>query len=132
MITRPNVAFHIGLLSRLLTSPMQQHLDCIIHLLRYLTAHASRGLLFSSDDTTLAGYADASWADGPDTSRSTGFFISTIGSAPVLWKSGRQPIAALSSTEAEHAQLKAAVKELCTLASCCWILDSTSPRYNHP
>ena len=48
------------------------------------------------------GYTDADWASSISDRRSTSGFMFSLGSAAISWSSKKQPIVALSSTEAEY------------------------------
>jgi hypothetical protein len=50
----------------------------------------------------FAGYTDADWAGNAADRRSTSGYAFTLGSATITWSSKKQPIVALSSTEAEY------------------------------
>jgi hypothetical protein len=58
---------------------------------------------------------DASWADNSDDRRSTCGFLFKFGGGPVFWKSGRQSIIAISTTEAEYVAMSLAAREAVTL-----------------
>jgi hypothetical protein len=82
--------------------------------LKYYIGTKDCGISFTgspTEDLDLRGYADAAWADDIDNRRSTGGFLFTLAGGPILWKSGRQPIVTLSSTEAEYVALTLAAKE---------------------
>ncbi len=48
------------------------------------------------------GYTDGDWADNVSDRRSTNGFMFFFGSGAISWSSKKQPIVALSSTEAEY------------------------------
>ena len=115
MITRPDACYTAGLLSRFIANPTEEHYHALLWLIEYLVGTAARGMCFkgSQNDHELSfvGYCDASWADDPITRRSTGGFYFTLAGGPLLYKSGRQTLVTLSSTEAEYVQLTTAAKE---------------------
>ena len=54
----------------------------------------------------MIGFSDADWAGDVNTRKSTSGYICRIGGATISWKSKRQSIVALSSTEAEYVALE--------------------------
>lgn len=128
-ISRPDCSYEIGLLCRFLRNPTTFHRDAIHHVLRYMIATKNRGIMFQGGNGfILEGYADSSWADDVDTRRSTGGMVFMLAGAPVLFKSGRQSIVTLSSTEAEYVQLTLAAKEANYLAGLLEELKYTNVR----
>ena len=59
----------------------------------------------------LHGFADANWAGDVTTRKSTSGYVFQIDESTVSWKSKRQSIVALSSTEAEYVSLCGATQE---------------------
>ena len=62
-------------------------------------------------DLGLQGFSDSSFADDCDERKSTCGFVFMFAGGPICWKSGRQPIVALSTTEAEYIAMTLAAKE---------------------
>ena len=60
----------------------------------------------------LSAYADADWAGDRATRKSTSGYVSMIGNSCISWRSKRQSIIALSSTEAEYVSLSYATQEV--------------------
>ena len=91
-----------------------------MHALRYLRGTWDLGLHYtkpanSANDYMLfaaepVGYADASYG-GDDKGKSRSSFVFLMAGAAVTWFSKKQPVTALSSTEAECYALTDAVKE---------------------
>jgi len=68
-------------------------------------------LLPSSNDLTLHVYCDFDWASYPMTRRSvTGYFV-LLGSAPISWKTKKQPTASRSFAETEYCAMATAMSE---------------------
>ena len=108
---RPDVAYIIGILCRCQANPSERHLEaadvCLAYLLttkelaiQYGITGSERGLhmTYSPLKSILEGLADSDWAVGPSIS---GFIVFLAG-GPVMWISKKQPVTALSSTEAEY------------------------------
>jgi hypothetical protein len=107
---RLDLAFPVGMLTRVMHSPSAKHLAQLKHCLRYINRTKSYGLTYHRDtsvhygmDFTFHGGVDSSHADDDDTMRSTGgwFFFLRPGQASVCAKSGQSPDVLLSSTESE-------------------------------
>ena len=82
--------------------------------MRYLKGTLDYGLRFEAYDkgsVELHGYADADWAGDVDTRKSTSGFLFLIGNATISWRTKKQTVIALSSTEAEYVSLCSATQE---------------------
>jgi hypothetical protein len=83
--------------------------------MRYLKGTLDEGLVFKSaknPDVKVIGYSDADWAGDAMTRKSTSGYLFQVCGGAVSWRSQRQPIVALSSTEAEYIATTVACKEL--------------------
>jgi hypothetical protein len=107
---RLDLAFPVGVLTRVMHAPSELHLRQLMNLLKYINGTIKWGLNFYRDTSmkygmkfTFFGYCDSSHADDTDSSRSTGgfFFFLRKGQGCVCSKSGQSPDVALSSSEAE-------------------------------
>ena len=79
------------------------------------------GLHFSSHSSlTLQAYSDVDWASNPTNHRSITGHCFLLGDSLISWKSKKQTVAALSSTEAEYRALTATTTELVWLR---WLLQ---------
>ena len=112
--TRPDIAFSVGMLSQYMSNPGEEHFRGIKRVLRYLRGTTDFGLEFKAQDNmkiNLHGYADADWAGDVSTRKSKTGHLFQIGNGTVSWKTRRQSIVALSSTEAEYVSLSCAAQE---------------------
>lgn len=129
--TRPDIAYHVGQLSKHLRNPTEDHLAQAKHCLKYLHSTKTLGICFTGTANgcklTIDGYTDASWGDNLDDRTSTGGMVFIINGGPVCWKSGKQPLVTLSSTEAEFVSLTLAAKEAAAVGR---LLDELE--YPHP
>jgi hypothetical protein len=81
----------------------QPHLKAVQHLLQYIKASPSQGLLFPSHNSLyLTAYANADWGNYLDTSSSIIGFCMFSGNALISCKSKKQPTLSKSSTEAKY------------------------------
>ena len=108
--TRPDIAEAVGSLSRNLERPTREHWEAGMYLLRYLRGTIEHGIVFEGDEANLIGYSDASWASTFDM-RSVSGYVFKMNNAAISWRSRKQSVVALSSTEAEYVALAEAVKE---------------------
>ena len=107
---RLDLAFPVGMFTRVMHSPSETHLKQLMEFLKYINASMEWGLNFFRDETVYYGmkfifyaYCDSSHADDLATFKSTGgwFFFLRKGQGCISSKSGQTPDVALSSTEAE-------------------------------
>jgi hypothetical protein len=116
--TRPDLAAAVGILSRFLNNPGEQHWIEVKRVFRYLQGTRSLGLVYRrTKGVTLEGYTDSDWAGDVDNRKSTGAYVMLMGEGAVSWRSKRQDSVALSSTEAEYMASTQASKEVL------WIKD---------
>lgn len=82
---------------------------------RYLQQSKGYGIVYTGQDPGVfpepVCYTDSDWAGDKETRRSTGGFVFTLAGGTVSWKTKRQSVVALSSTEAEYIALSEATKE---------------------
>jgi len=111
-LTRPDLAFAVGFLARFMSNYNQTHWKMVRYVLRYIKATMDFGIKFhAGDEIKLVGYSDASFAECPETRKSTTGYLFMMGKSPIIWNSSRQPIVTLSSTESEYVALCSAVTE---------------------
>ena len=118
--TRPDLSAAVGVLSQFMANPGPEHWSGVKRVLRYIKGTLDQGLKFESSsdcDINLHGYADADWAGDATTRKSTSGYMFSLAGATVSWKSKRQTVVALSSTEAEYIALCLAAQEAIWLRS---------------
>jgi len=108
--TRPDIAEAVGCLSRNLERPTKEHWDAGMKVLRYLKGTINYGINFQGKNMKLEGYSDASWASTPDMKSISGY-VFMFNNAPISWRSKKQTVVALSSTESEYVALAECIKE---------------------
>jgi hypothetical protein len=101
---RLNMAYAVGMLTRVMHSPSATHLIQLRNLLKFINEvyHRDPSVNYGMD-FIFHGGVDSSHADDSDNMRSTGgwFFFLQPGQGCVSAKSGQSPDVALSSTESE-------------------------------
>ncbi|CAI7877379.1 unnamed protein product, partial [Closterium sp. NIES-53] len=132
--TRPDIAFSVSQLARVVSRPLQEHLDAAERLVRYCMATSRVGLQYSvhgqlkqkgvEEVSTKTGaparrghlylscFTDATWASDISDATSHGGYICCVGGSPVSWKSKKQGEIAHSSTDSEYMALFHGVKEV--------------------
>lgn len=112
-ISRPDLSFPAGILTRYISKWSREHYNAAKHLLRYIRGSIDVALTFRGDGKVpeVVGYADADWGGCLETRRSTtGYVFRTFGGV-TCWRSRRQPTVALSTTEAELMSCTEAIKQ---------------------
>ena len=116
LMTRPDLAFAIGLLSRFCSNPGMPHWLAALRMLRYIRAtldvHLEYGLAPLTLETNLIGYSDADHAADLDMRRSVSGYVFLLAGGAISWRSARQALVALSTTEAEYIAGATACQEL--------------------
>ncbi|WVZ98659.1 LOW QUALITY PROTEIN: hypothetical protein U9M48_044067 [Paspalum notatum var. saurae] len=93
----------VRVVSRYMSKPKKPHLDAVRRILRYVKGTINLGILYKkTKECQMVGYCDADYAGDYGTRRSTTRYSFSLGSGAISWCSKRQPIVALSSTEAEY------------------------------
>ncbi|CAL1391452.1 unnamed protein product [Linum trigynum] len=117
-LTRPDISYAVGLVSRFMESPKKPHLEAAKRILRYVKGTVNHGIFYKRGGTgELVGYCDADYAGDLDTRKSTTGYVFSIGSGPVSWCSKKQSTVALSTTEAEYKASAMAAQE------CVWLVQ---------
>ncbi|THH13391.1 hypothetical protein EW146_g6815 [Bondarzewia mesenterica] len=108
--TRPDIAFSVTYLSQFMQNPGKAHWEGVKRVLRYLKGTREKWLVFGEKDSGLEGFSDADWASQEHRHSISGYVFLLDGGA-VSWSAKKQPIVALSSTEAEYIAMMHAAKE---------------------
>ncbi|PNX83829.1 beta-galactosidase [Trifolium pratense] len=101
--TRPDLAYALSIVSQFMHNPCEQHMNAVMHILRYLKSAPGKGILFTKNEKheDIDVYTDADWAGALDDRRSTSGYFSFVGGNLVTWRSKKQNVVARSSAEAE-------------------------------
>jgi len=112
-ITRPDISFSVGLVSRFMQSPRKPHLEVAKKILKYVNSTLDMGLFFDKKVTSsLVGFTNADFGGDLDDRRSTSGYVFLSGGTSISWCSKKQNSFSLSTTEAEY---KAVAQE------CIWL-----------
>ena len=109
--TRPDISFAVNNLARNVSHPTKRLWNAIKRIIRYLKATKTIGLTFRRSDLTLEAWADSDFAGDIEDRKSTSGWLLAIGGNTVAWKSQKQKLVALSTTEAEYIAASEASKE---------------------
>ena len=110
--TRPDIAQAVGAVSKYNSCPMETHLTAVKRIFRYLKGTIDLSFKFDrSASLTLMGFTDADWAGDRDDRHSTTGNLFMMSGGAVSWLSRKQPVVALSTTEAEYIALSLATQE---------------------
>nr|GEW40079.1 retrovirus-related Pol polyprotein from transposon TNT 1-94 [Tanacetum cinerariifolium] len=112
MVTRPDLAHAVGVVSRFLSNPGKKHWEAVKWIFRYLRGTSKLGITFGNGKPTLVGYTDSDLARIKDNMKSTSGYLMTFAGGAVSWQSRLQKCVALSTTEAEYVAATEACKEL--------------------
>ena len=109
----PDLAAAVGILSKYMTKPSQEHWKGVKRILRYIKGTMNFGITFQAKENTciLTGYSDADWANDTETRRSTSGYIFQINGSTISWCSKKQSCVSRSTTEAEYMALSFATQE---------------------
>ncbi|KAL9235087.1 hypothetical protein vseg_009883 [Gypsophila vaccaria] len=103
-VTRPDLAYVVSLISRFVSSPTMAHWLAAKRVLRYVKGTTTLGIFYSKgkNDLGLMGFTDSDYAGDLDDRKSTSGYTFMLGSGAIAWASKKQPVVALSTTEAEY------------------------------
>jgi transposase InsO family protein len=112
--TRPDLAYSVGYLSRVLDEPSAEDIIKVKRLFRYLAGTVNKGILYRPDykPGELECYSDADFGGCAATGRSTSGVVILYAGGAVTWLSQRQVIVATSTTESEIIAASEATKEI--------------------
>ena len=111
--TRPDITAAVSILSRHVSQPTNSHMTALKRVLRYLRGTTTHGIHLGGTNKELVVYADANWGGDSFDRKSTSGHLIQFGGTTISWKTSKQKLVALSSTEAEFVAASDACKELC-------------------
>jgi len=127
--TRPDISYAVQKLRLFMHNSMENHMNSLKRLVRYIQGTLDHGLHLSPSTTTkLTSYTDADWGGCPDTRRLTSGYCVFLGDNLISWSSKQQPTFSRSSVEAEYRGIANVVSESCWLMSL--YFDLFSPPYD--
>lgn len=133
--TRPDISYAVGALGQYNSNPGWDHWVQAKRVLRYLKHTQNLMLRFGpsasskSSHVHLHGYSDADYGGDDQTRKSTSAYTFFIADSLVSWRSKRQPVVALSTTEAEYIAAVSAGQEGMSLRT---LLKELGYTQSHP
>ncbi|CAL5384331.1 unnamed protein product [Camellia sinensis] len=100
--TRPDLMYVVFLISRSMASPTELHLQAAKRVLRYEKGSVDLGVFYPKEGNgELMAYTGSDYAGNVDYRKSTSGYVFLLSEGAVSWSSKKQPVVALSTTEAE-------------------------------
>jgi hypothetical protein len=126
VVSRPDVSYAASQLSQHAMNPSSEHLRYANRVLSYLQTTQYYAIEFSGsvdkaaeietgDDEVLQQSSDASFADDPETRKSTQGYLMKLFSGAIMWQSSKQKTVTTSTTEAELLSLSHTARETIAL-----------------
>ena len=116
-MTRPDIAYTVGVLARFNSNPGMAHWKAVKHLFRYLKGTLDMKLEYGPDPSIgndmFITFSDADHGGDKDCGKSTSGYMVKLGSGVVCWRSKLQQVVTRSTTEAEYIAAGAAGMEIC-------------------
>ncbi|KAL9299192.1 putative RNA-directed DNA polymerase [Arabidopsis thaliana] len=111
--TKPEISYAVNMLAQFMQTPLSDHWDAAIRLVRYLKGCPGQGILLSSkSNLQLTTFSDSDHATCPITRRSLTGYLVKLGNSPVSWKTKKQDKVSRSSAEAKYRAMAMACQEL--------------------
>lgn len=113
--TRPDISASVCILAQRVTQPTDEDWNQLKRVVKYLKTTHDMKLKVSnmqSNDLSLFGYADATWADDRIERKSNSGRIIYFNGGTISWGCNKQSIVATSSCEAEFISISEASKEV--------------------
>nr|GFB04128.1 zinc finger, CCHC-type [Tanacetum cinerariifolium] len=100
--TRPDLSYSVGLLSRFMQEPIEQHMKAIRQVLGYVKGTKDYGITYKHNrGDKIHGFSDSSYKVNTQEEKGTTGTIFYYGESPINWSTQKQATIALSSCEYE-------------------------------
>ncbi|GJV17818.1 ribonuclease H-like domain, reverse transcriptase, RNA-dependent DNA polymerase [Tanacetum coccineum] len=110
--TRPDSSYSVGLLSRFMQEPREQHMKAIRQVLRYVKGTKDYGITYKHNGgNKIQGFNDSSYGVNTQEGKGTTGIIFYYGESPISWSTQKQATVALSSCESEFIAATAATTQ---------------------
>ncbi|XP_020263104.1 uncharacterized protein LOC109839081 [Asparagus officinalis] len=102
-ITRPDITYGVGLVSRYMETSKESNLLASKRILRYIKGTLNLGLFYAYDENAqLVCYSDSDEGGDQDERKNTIGYVFYLGSTAISWTSKKQGVVTLSSCETEY------------------------------
>lgn len=86
--TRPDLSYSVNLLSHFMDTPWVPHYDAVVKILKYVKGILGQDIFLpATSKMEIIAFSYATWANCPDTRRSTIGLCVFLGNSLVSWKS---------------------------------------------
>nr|GFA48364.1 zinc finger, CCHC-type [Tanacetum cinerariifolium] len=110
--TIPDLSYYVGLLSRFMQEPREQHMKAIRQVLRYIKGTKDYGITYMHNEgNKIHGFNDSSYGVNTQEGKGTTEIIFYYGESPISWSTKKQATIALSSCESEFITATAAATQ---------------------
>ncbi|GJW90409.1 ribonuclease H-like domain, reverse transcriptase, RNA-dependent DNA polymerase [Tanacetum coccineum] len=110
--TRPDLSYSVGLLSRFMQEPKEQHMKAVKQVLRYVKGTKDYGITYKHNGgNIIQGFSDSSYGVNTQEGKGTTGIIFYYGDSPISWSTQKQATVALSSCELEFIAATAAATQ---------------------
>lgn len=130
--TRPDIAYAVNYCSRKMEEPTSKDVTNLKRILKYMNTYSDEGIEYrrNSNISELEAYCDSDYAGDLESRKSTSGYVIYYCGGPIVWCSRKQPIVALSSTEAEYIAAAECTKELLYIKTLIEELQSVNVNIN--
>ena len=116
MITRLDISYSVGVLSRYADKPKRAHWNGIKRVIKYIKGTSNYGLFYGRNDSSknvkIVAYSDTDFVGDYETRKSTSGYVIKLGQDLISWSSRKQQKVALSTTESEFIAAYSTVQEM--------------------
>nr|GEW44158.1 ribonuclease H-like domain, reverse transcriptase, RNA-dependent DNA polymerase [Tanacetum cinerariifolium] len=110
--TRPDLSYSVGLFSRFMQEPEEQHMKAIKKVLRYVKGTKDYEITYKHNGgNKIHEYSDSSYGVNTQEVKGTTGIIFYYGESPISWSTQKQATVALSSCESKFIAATAAATE---------------------
>jgi len=132
LMTHPNIAFAIGILSQHLKCPTTTHIEALRYVMCYLKGTKEFTLTLGGDSDEFIAFTDSDYTSHSHHRSISGYACYLGSSSTILWMSKKQPLVMLSSTEAKYIAITQASKKVIWLCHLFTKIPFLFPIFNTP